>query len=546
MDSINSFRLMYYLTAAQLYDEGKNIFDCFLAILESVLLNEFQQKNSISFGALKLKLNNNLMVNIPSATLDYLLKKLRSQNIIMYDEQGKITKLDSNAVVEYAETVSLTEGRIQSFFYAFKQYLSEHNLDIDMETLQNQCCKWIYYHTLDLVQLVDQGVYRNNKNDDDKDEYTVEYEKELIEYLIEQENRNTDEYEVFFLLYNGALQTSLLNFTPNKIEDVCKGFSPANVILDSNFILRILGLQSKFESKVAAETLSCLKREGANFYVLETTINEIVTSIKNFLEESEPYSQQLSSFFKSLRFRMNGLWEAYRSGVQRSYFLKLKNKDNLRNELQSLIDAHFIAEYDEEEIKKETIDDLIDYKGVYGYTDNQAKHDLALIFYCRKMRKPNATSISDANWWVLTNDIKLSRWNNLRSTDVQECLTEIQFNNLLWIQREKTDFSGLHSIMAYLANNDTLTIEDIHTIARRLNVHLNDDDSELDSMAIIFENTLITKKDIYLFEDEDKFEELTRRIIKKKEDDAKNQEQSEKEMNRIRDELNNAREKIYY
>lgn len=89
----------------------------------------------------------------------------------------------------------------------------------------------------------------------------------------------------------------------------------SNIILDTNFILRMLDLQTEFDGVVTKETLTILKKEDTRFFVLEQTLDEIIRSIKKFLSESAPNTVYTNKYLKNSQIRMTGFWEAARRGV---------------------------------------------------------------------------------------------------------------------------------------------------------------------------------------------------------------------------------------
>ena len=526
----DSIRLVSYFSAAQLYDEGKDLYDCFLVLVESVLVEKISGKKSINFKSLQIEINERLSLNIPAATLDYFLQKLCRNHRIEYDSRRTVRIIENESSEDFKEKLELNKGKIESFFEAFHEYLRDNGKDVNIEDIRQTCVRWIYTHTQDLMRLVDQGLYDKTKHADMSTEEDAFYESELVDYLVQESETPSETFKIFLSLYNGALQASLLNFIPEKIEIIFQPFKCSHIILDSNFILRILGMQSPFESRVAVETLHFLKSREVKFYILRQTLEEVVVSIRTFLSESNAYTQITSRFFKNISFRMNGLWEAYRSGVPRTKFLNLSNIEKLKNALQSQASIQFIEDYDDSKLSIESIKELIEFKKKDQYREKQAKHDVALIEFCRQKRAKDILSIKDADWWVLTNDVRLSYWNQLQSSNVQECLTETQLSNLLWIQKERRETSGLSETIALLANNESLSIDNLHMLARRLNKHIESNlDDDLDKMAIVFANTTISQSDIRFLEEHGEFDDFIERITASK-------SQSEKALEILRQE----------
>lgn len=189
----------------------------------------------------------------------------------------------------------------------------------------------------------------------------------------------------------------------------------SNIILDTNFILRMLDLQTEFDGVVTKETLTILKKEDTRFFVLEQTLDEIIRSIKKFLSESAPNTVYTNKYLKNSQIRMTGFWEAARRGVTRDILFALTNKEELKNKISAMTNVTFVDDYDNAKIASIEIEDLVKSKKRDTYGEMQARHDLSLIDYCRQKRGTHSAKIVDIDWWVLTNDERLTYWNQQNS-----------------------------------------------------------------------------------------------------------------------------------
>lgn len=115
MISVDSIRLVSYFSAAQLYDEGKDLYDCFLVLGESILAKNGADRRSIRFELLHREINERLALNIPAATLEYFLQKLRRNQKIEYDKQRIIRIIDNETVLNFREKLEQNRNKIESF-----------------------------------------------------------------------------------------------------------------------------------------------------------------------------------------------------------------------------------------------------------------------------------------------------------------------------------------------------------------------------------------------------------------------------------------------
>lgn len=493
MSAKDNLRLISYLTAAEIYDKGKNIFECFLPLIESTLMYD-DRKHDITFLRLQNKIYEIYKIDIPKSTLRKLLFILSEQKKIKFTNNRKITLCNDELNKDFWDKRESRENLIEEFFIAFNDFLIDNTIEVSLNEIKKGTCKWLFTHSLELAYFINNGIFENDISDN------WEYSSQLVLFLMEIQSKSSQHFKTFLLLYNGAIQSTLLNFETEKIENVCDSSIPfENIILDTNFILRMLNLQSEFDCDVAQETLSALKSQNAKFFILNQTIIEVQNSIKNYLKESEPYTSYTQIYFKGQHIRMSGFWEASKRGVSRTSMLEKTKRETLKSSILELIDVTYIDDFDDTKLSNEQINSLVSSKNRDTYGDRQAIHDLCLIEYCKKNRKNHFNSVSDINWWVLTNDERLTFWNQQNSDEYQECLTEIQLSNLMWIQRNRNDNLGLTQTIVSLSTTASITYSDIEQFAKNVHIYQKKNKNNvenLDKISILFASNMLTTSDI--------------------------------------------------
>lgn len=453
------------------------------------------EKGNVSFLALQKKLNDIYRLETPKTTLRYLLEKLQQEGKLEFRDRKTIIPSKSKLNKDFWEKRSEKEAVVEDFFLEFNSFLVKNDIQIPMLEIKEQCCRWLYMHSLGLASFVNRGKLEINKEAD-----KWQYADKLVLFLLEIQAKKSRLFETFLQLYDGAVQASLLNFEPDKITGICESaLQISNVILDTNFILRILNLQSEYDVSIALETTDCLKGLGIQFIVLEQTIDEIITSIKNFVTEIQPYSVHTRAFLQGSRIRMTGFWDAHRRGVSRAEFLELINREKLKEALLKHLDVTFVGDYDDSVITKDRIDSLILSKNRDGYSEKQARHDLSLIEYCKKNRKKRIADITEADWWVLTNDERLTYWNQTNNGVFQECITETQLSNLIWLKKKRPENCGLTQTIVALSSNTAITPQGISAFAAKVQYYqqkYKDNNKKLDNLSIIFASAMLTSNDI--------------------------------------------------
>lgn len=493
MSAKDNLQLISYLTAAEIYDNGKNIFECFLPIIESTLIYD-DGKENITFLRLQSKIHDIYNISIPKSTLRKLLIILNDQKKIKFTNNRKITLYKDELNKGFWDKRENRESLIEDFFIAFNDFLINNMIEVPLNEIKKGTCDWLYTHSFELANFINNGILENDINDN------WDYSSQLVLFLMDIQAKSSEHFKTFLLLYNGAVQSTLLNFEIDKIENVCDSSIPfENIILDTNFILRMLDLQSEFDCDVAQETLSALKSQNAKFYILDQTLAEVQNSIKNYLNESAPYTIYTQKYFKGQYIQMSGFWEASKRGVTKTSMLEKTKKENLKNSILELIDVTYIEDFDDTKLSSEQINSLVSSKNRDTYGNRQAIHDLCLIEYCKKNRKNHSNSVSDINWWVLTNDERLTFWNQQNSGEYQECLTEIQLSNLMWIQRNRNGNFGLTQTIVSLSTTATITYSDIEQFAKKVHIYQQKNKNNvenLDKISILFASNMLTTSDI--------------------------------------------------
>lgn len=507
MNIYENIRLVSYVSVADAFDKNKNVFHSFIPMVESMLLLS-EGKLTISFLALQQRINEIYQVKIPKDTLKYLLGILEAQ--------GKVRIISGKTVVPTREKIADNyleyehyKNDIEDFFIKFQQYLIESGLDVAISGIRNQVCDWVYTHSSDLAEFIQKGKLITDQHDKDKEEW--EYLSQFLSFLVECRDKNAAEYKAFIRIFDGAVQTSLLNFSPSQISEVSDTkFEISHVVLDTNFVLRLLKLQASIDNETAYDTWKQLQSSGTEFYVLEQTIQEASASIKWFLAETAPYSQSAKEFLQHTKIQASGFYDAFKNGMTRTDFFEYSKPETLRKTLGDSFSVTVIDDYNASPAAEDILS-LIQSKDIETYGEAQSKHDLLLISYCRKMRPRRLQSISKAQWWVLTNDKRLTYWNQSNCGEIQECITEVQLSNLLWLQERKSSNDGLSNTIVALAAKYSLGSNDISRFAQQI-IHYKEKYAEnvakLDSLALAFASGALTNEDVKTgILDEDRFEE---------------------------------------
>ena len=528
MDIFDNLRLASYAAAAEAFDQSKNIFCGFLPMIEHLLLIS-ADKESVPFLALQQTIDTTYNVCIPKDTLRYLIQLLSAQ--------GKVEFLNNRKIVinyqELSKSIATKEeinAEIEALFNAFQDYLVCKGFSVSVEEIRTQICNWIYCHSSELASFIQiDSVSYNEQHIANSEDWM--YGPDLLDFLLESKQKRTPFFASFVRLYDGAVQTSLLNFTPNQIKEVAnEKFTLQNAILDTNFILRLMGLQAQFDNEAADATWKTLHKSGTNFFVLSQTIQEASTTIKNFISEIAPYTQHVREFLPKSKVKTSGFWNAYQNGVSRTQFFELSKEENIRSLLTTKYAVTIIDDFDDQNLDQYEVQDLIISKNIDRYSIRQATHDLLLISCCKKRRPKRIKNLVETSWWVLTNDSKLTFWNRKSSAPFQECITEVQLSNLLWLQAKKSSAEGLTNAIIALSSKHTIGTAEVSVFANRIDHYRKqnaNDPQKLDALALVFASNTLTSEDITNANtDEDQFADfISSRVAEIRDQQAKQEEE---------------------
>jgi hypothetical protein len=472
-DKYDNLRLCAYLFVADRFDENKKIFESFCPLIESVLA-QMGNIGSISFLSLHQKLEDIYKARIPKATLKTLLRNLEKEGKIHIKENTIILEgalLD----VKYLQERNDKENEILDLFLGFREFLQQKNIQISIDEVKQLVCNYIFTYCYDLANFI---------------------------------SNNLRLYTCFLKLYKGAVQSTLLNFNPENIEFMQNYTTNiTTVILDSNFIMRILDIQGELECDVAIETVKLLYSKNIQIMVLKQTIEEVSQSIKSFLFETAPYTQNTGNFYKNKNIRFSGIYASMQRGKTRTQLLELSNYDKLKICLHEKFYAQTIEDFDTPaDITKEDIESLINRKNKEGYQQEQSIHDLTLIKYCNSHRIKRIDDYAKAKCWVLTNDLKLTSWNQENSKGIQQCITESQLANMFWLENPKGDNLGLSNTMVSLASGEFLDQNHFHRFINKINEYkekIGDNPTQIQNFSLVFACDCITSEDIRRIDDDD-------------------------------------------
>ena len=539
-------QLFSYAYLSTAFDLRRDIFKNYICLLEYFLLERNYQGKEILFEFLHQELNNFYKLQMPKATLQKLLKDMQRERKAKITGSGIIfdTKRFSIGYVDIRDSV---DNEFQILFSHLQHFFTAKNISLELDQVKDIVLKFALSNSSVIIEL-----YNNNSTPSSME--LGEYESELVEYLFKIRDNDPEVYNTLIKITMGAIRTSILNLSPENIKDLNKDdVIVKTVILDTNFLLRLLNLQSKIDCRIASETHEILRKLNIECLVLEATISEAISSISNYLFQMDPITPYTRDVLAKNKIRLSGFLAAEQNGLSRSQILQYRDRNFMVQKIQTLglkiVDFHL-----GQLVNEQDCENLIKEKNRDSYTTENATHDLTLIEYCSMLRNNKKYPVSQEKVWVLTNDSKLASWHKRRCNNFgYACITESQLMSYIWLLNGNTGIELNYAILA-LASKNAVNIDQVINFQKcYLDYVKRGDASSIKDLALIFASGDITNVDFVDVNDNETMESFMEQQLKeiqeKQKSDAQETERETKELqaqaNSLQEKINNATQNLF-
>lgn len=431
------------------WSKGVDYIDCFLPILISTIIaNDTKTIDIKEVSLFKTDILKEYGLEIPSSALITILNRAKrreyfkvengiyhvNQDKINLDDNSKV-RIEINRAYNYVikeiqnfitknapEGVTFTEDEVSEGLLAF---LKKHDADISFGA-----------ENLSILPKVES--------------------QEKLKYLI-----------CWFVVENWQSNPTLVNY----LRDISIGhaisslilydeFSPfkgklenLDIYLDTPFILSLLGINGEQRTLLSEEILNQLKNDKANVYILQTTINEVLTILdncKSTLKKGNGISQSLSvrmciennikvedieQLMADFSFKMEDL------GISENQVPDYEDYDLVIDE-EDLFDT-IIESYEKVnrgEKKTRTIDKI--KASLPDHAERTIRRDVKVLSGIYRFRKGKTpVSIKDSKAIFVTTNSALAFASrifenklNKRNNVIPTCFTDIFLSTLIWIQ----------------------------------------------------------------------------------------------------------------
>jgi len=239
-----------------------------------------------------------------------------------------------------------------------------------------------------------------------------------VDFLKHVEVQNHDLYKVIERLFMGSLIASYLESSVDLQE---KFSDEVDYFIDTQIILRALGLQDEPETQPARDLLDLIKSTGGNIKVFDATINELNQVLDYAIEKFD--QENPTTTINEACIRLD---------KKRSWLVTLNhNLEDQLNERFGFSITNISLSFKEEVKKTEDYEELKDRRN-----KSNAFHDVLCYRRVRYFRGGEIGSPKKANSWFVTPNKRLYKFNKEFSSEfsIGEIVNPEPLTALLWLR----------------------------------------------------------------------------------------------------------------
>ncbi len=484
------FNIISYVVISTKYDSNSKLLDSFLPLVEHALFSI--DKNYVEEVNINDTYEEIYGYRIHSAILNQLLRILQ--------RQGKIEKLKNECIQINKETLksySIKEEhdfKLRALLSDVDIFCRKKGHSFERNVISKGIIEFLQKNAIEFNSFIN---YQSNMEIDDEVE---ELFIDLTEFLLEERKNDTVHYKFMKEIFAGIVLSSIIISNEQFVSSSNEEFRIGNALLDSNYIFRLLDLQTSLEHQAAQDTYEALSDMGCTFWVCKDTIKQIADTIRSFSTyTTETTNTVLRSYGEE---GFTGLASAFIRRSLTSAKLELII-DELEDILVNKYKVRFVDEnifnIDLIDINSDEFNSLQEVK--LNSSSNGIAHDLLLVHVVNSNRPKSLYKADQANWWVLTDDNRLTNWNVKNShKNVPECITEAQLATVMWLcNPKKASLDGFFNTVIAFKSQGLVTNGDYVKISKeieRQKERLSGDEPKLKKLSLVLSQRLLSIQDL--------------------------------------------------
>lgn len=494
------FNIISYAVISTKFESCRSLMESFLPLVEHAL--SCVEKDCVEEIAINDTYEEIYGYRIHAAILSQLLKILK--------KQGKIEKLKGESIQinkTSLKSYDLKEEhdlRLRALISEIDIFTKRKGRSYKRETISKSIIQFLQKNAIDFNSFIN---YQSNMEAVDDGEELFD---DLVEFLLEERRNSTKHYEFVKEIFAGIVLSSIIISNEEMTSSFKEDFHIKNVLLDSNYIFRLLDLQTSLERQAAQDTYEALNNIGCSFWICKETVKQIADTIRAITSNCTETANSVLRLYGDDRF--TGLASAC---VRRS--LTAAKLESIIDELENTLKKDYNVNIIDEDVFNI---DLIDINGDKFKSLQEVKidssefsiaHDLLLLCVVSANRPKTLYKADQASWWVLTDDNKLTNWNVKNSThkNIPECITEAQLATVMWLCNPKTaSLDGLFNTIIALRSQGLAGNGEYIKISKeieRQKERLVDDEPKLKKLSLVLSQRLLSVEEL-LSDDRDEMD----------------------------------------
>jgi hypothetical protein len=491
---MDACKLSNYIVLKSFNDNGRSLLDCLMPFIEYAIA---ENKNEyINVDELKELIKRECLIDIPLVTIVTLLRRLKKDNKITEYERWTIIRRVDN----YILSSNSYDEKLRDFSRDIKQFISHCKSFCLFTDSDDEISNKLY----DFINF-----YQHNINTQEgkiiKEEALTNDYKKLAEFIENISINNKDDYTTFKNIFYGFILAQFITKGGNIDK---KNINNITIYIDTDFLLRVLDMQSPYFTLTSNELLILLHNYDFTIIVLPEIIDEVRNvlcyNLSKFINEGDKLRELYGSKIGNLDgvigafFRRNmnvSQIDEYISKVEEE--VKILNINISPSEIPSIIeirekDINKIIEY---KLKSNRIDYIVnDHEKELAIENIKEKSllDAKLINFIRYKRRKTIYRFQDTRYLLLSCDNAICKVSNSyhdHNNTIAECFNEESLTNILFISNPTQIGEMPIKILLSLINSSKYLNYDIlcqFHIGVRKYIDQNPDDQQY--LASVFRN----------------------------------------------------------
>ena len=509
---------------ATLYEHRKDIFEALSPLCERALLDLLESSGRTQFALdeVRDRMGSLFGVNFPLATCRTLVRRLKKNRKLQVLSGGETVEVMPEELQRARDAYDDVQREVNELADDLAHFCTLRGMTLSREAALVAICNLLWLNKASVSAFF--GARRRDESSRRSrgPEQPTQVGQVVVEYFRHIRAARKAMYAVLKKLYFGSMLASLVEST--EASTVTGKPRMATLLLDSNFVLRVLDYETELQHEAAMELVRRALAAGFSLAAMDSTVNEVKGVFGRFLILLD--SLEVSPSFRALPAEaLEGLPGAFkRRGLKRADVLRMRN--TLEQELSKECGVRVLeAPAEFSPVAEELFEQLKALKAKPEFERESAvfaqavTHDVAAICYVGRARGGPVYRYQDATHWFLTCDHRLAYFNQVQMgrkhpEQIAEVITEVQLTNLLWLASpDASADAGIANLLATLGGKAVIEAALLRDFDRFTQGYLDEHPREEERVALLYSATDLAGEIRPVFRDLPEADEEARALV---------------------------------